>query len=52
VMGATGIILAKWTKLRAPRLRKWHYWLMVAMLITGFLHTAVSGTTLRMLFGA
>ena len=50
-MGVTGIVLAKWTTLRAPRLRKWHYWLMVAMLITGFLHTAVSGTTLRMLFG-
>jgi FKBP-type peptidyl-prolyl cis-trans isomerase 2 len=52
VMGATGIVLAKWTTLRAPKIRKWHFWLMLGMLVTGFLHTFVSGTTLRMLFGA
>ncbi len=51
VMGATGIVLAKWTSLRAPKIRKWHFWLMLGMLVTGFLHTFVSGTTLRMLFG-
>lgn len=51
VMGVTGVILARWTPLRYPGIRKWHYWLMLGMLFTGFLHTAVSGTTLRMLLG-
>ncbi len=50
-MGVTGIVLAKWTGLRAPGIRKWHYWLMLGMLFTGFLHTFASGTTVRMLFG-
>lgn len=46
VMGWTGLYLAAWTKTRRPRLRRWHYVVMVALVVASLVHTLAIGSNM------
>ena len=52
VMGFTGLYLAGWSKTRRPRLRRWHYVLMVALVVVSLIHTVAISSDLSILRGS
>ncbi|GEM_PF-6987625 len=49
VLGASGLVMAKWAPLRWKEAREFHAWLTVAVLALGALHALLIGSTFRFL---
>lgn len=51
-LGISGVVLARWTPVKWPRIKRIHYFLLTGFIFTGALHVIASSTTLRWLVGA